>query len=252
MAWDKKTGDALGRTGSEKGEDLDMAARVEEARLRNGARQAIDMAQGELSKAPDSHPARLALALALMDLDDPQAARDQLSQYLGSILAERAASVADSVVAPTVEPQAEPPPSALSRELSASWAGDAAEPSADAGVAPVMPSENPGRGKRSKGTSGGEFPFGTTSSFATQTMAGLLDRQGDHRRADVIRESLDGGPLHEEEPHEAASPSPAPSSSPAPAPAAAPAARPRAEDEEAERIVQTLNVWLENIERERA
>ena len=251
MAWDKKTGDALERTGSEKGEDLDMAARVEEVRLRNGARQAIEMAQDELSKAPDSHPARLALALALMDLDDPQAARDQLSQYLGSILAQRAMRAAGPAVEPAAEDRVEPPSSALSRELSASWAGEPAKPSAE--VSPeASSSDSRDTGRRSKSPSRKDFPFGTTSSFATQTMAGLLDRQGDHRRADVIRESLDGGPPHEEEPHEAASPKPSPSPSPSPSPAPAPAPKARAEDDEAERIVQTLNVWLENIERERA
>ena len=235
MAWDGESGDAGGRTGSGNGGDLDMAARVEEARLREGAVRARDLAEAELQKAPGDHPARVALAMALMDLGDPQAARDQLAQYLESLLTARPPAGDPAPSTPAEADGAELPPSPLTRELSASWAGEGAAAGSDPVPVSTSSPEVPERGRRpSKGSGRGEFPFGTTSSFATQTMAGLRDRQGDQRRADVIRESLDRGAPAQEEPEEA------------------PVQALKAEDEEEQRIVQTLNVWLRNIERERA
>ena len=228
MAWGRKSGEPGGQAGSETVEDLAMAARVELTRRSQGAGPAIQMAEEELAKAADSHPARVALALALMDLDRVDEARHQLLRYLDSALAESPETDATADAARVSEPD----PSALSRELSASWAGESAFP---ANPLPSSRESDPAQvstGRRPQAGARGDFPFGATSSFATQTMAGLLDRQGDHKRADVIRESLDERmvlpPKREERPAE------------------------RPESGEDQRVVQTLEAWLRNLERERA
>lgn len=228
MAWGRKSGEPGGQAGSETVEDLAMAARVELTRRSQGAGPAIQMAEEELAKAADSHPARVALALALMDLDRVEEARHQLLRYLGSARVDRP----ESDVTADVPRVTDPASSALSRELSASWAGEHAFP--ENPLPPVRESDasQSASGRRSQSGPRGDFPFGATSSFATQTMAGLLDRQGDHKRADVIRESLDERmalpPKREERPAE------------------------RPESGEDQRVVQTLEAWLRNLERERA
>ncbi|MEE3326004.1 MAG: hypothetical protein VX252_01555 [Myxococcota bacterium] len=205
-----------------------MAARVEATRRSDGAHRARQMAEAELAKAPDSHPARIALALALLDLEDPHAARGQLRQYLDSLVAKRGTESVKRDELSSLEASTEPAPSALSRELSAAWAGEEALSSGSPEPASETGEVNVDASRRSQARARGESLFGTTSSFATQTMAGLLDRQGDHKRADVIRESLDDRMAPEEEKERAAD---------------------TEEPAEDQRVIQTLQAWLRNVER---
>ena len=215
MAWGRKTGNAEGHTRSVGSDALELAVRVEAARQSDRPDEARQIAKKALQAAPDGHPARVALALALMDLSDEIGAREQLSQYLGALLG-------------TVGMGERPPEPSLERPAEATLAKslDLPDQMEDETASPVSAS----RRKPAAGSHSG-FPLDSTSSFTTQTMAGLLDRQGDHKRADVIRERLDERVRQDRGAGEAA---------------------PALEEEpDSRRVIETLNAWLHNIDRER-
>jgi len=201
MAWGRKKGKAEGQTRSVESDALELAVRVEAARRSDRPDEALEIAKKALQTAPDGHPARVALALALMDLSDEIGAREQLRQYLGALVGTigMGEEPDDSSLEPTLE--AASPVSAFSR-------------------------------KPASGSHSG-FPLDSASSFTTKTMAGLLDRQGDHKRADVIRERLDERVRQDAGVGDRASSS-------------------DEEESDSRRVTETLNAWLRNIERGRA
>lgn len=215
MAWGRKTGNAEGYTRSVGSDALELAVRVEAARRSDRPDEARRIAKKALQAAPDGHPARVALALALMDLSDETGAREQLSQYLGALVGT--AGMGERPAESSLEPPAE---EALAKS------SDVPVQMEDEATSPVSAS----RRKPAAGSHSG-FPLDSNSSFATQTMAGLLDRQGDHKRADVIRERLDDRVRQDGGARDAA---------------------PSLEEEpDSRRVTETLNAWLRNIERER-
>ena len=216
MAWGRKTRSAQGHTRSVESDELALAARMEVARRSGHPDEARQIAQEALQAAPDGHSARLALAMALMDLSDDRGAREQLGQYLGALMREAGMEEQVGSAELASEPRAE---EALAQSL-------------DGAGEHEMSSGEPASRRKLTGSSPSGFPLDSTSSFTTQTMAGLLDRQGDHKRADVIRERLDERVRQDEGAGEMASST--------------------LEESDSRRVMETLNTWLENIERERA
>lgn len=223
--------------------------------------EARRVAEAGLDEVPESTTGRVALALTLLDLGEIEAVRDQLTGALRSL------QVTPSSL-PEAGSEAVAEPEALSDEESApppAWADDSAElePSfapaedPDAGLedaeidqafesAEAQPDEMVDANKVVEQTlrreeldaPEGEFAsLSSTPTFATRTVAELLERQGDREGADAIRSSLGsltGDELDAAEVPEEEAPSDGISG---------------ADPAETVRIVATLQSWLENLRR---
>lgn len=112
-----------------------------------------------------------------------------------------------------------------------------------------------------------DFDFSASGTFATRTMAGLLDQQGDHHRAASIRNVLGAGPREALARETDADPQPQDGFAPLDSASAAPASARPAEarragvGDEADsgserahraRVLATLETWLHNLTRRAA
>jgi len=221
------------------------AGRVEDARR---------VAETGLRHAPERIEGRVALALSLLDLGEVEAGRNELTRVLaadpnalssGALSWEPASPEVLEPEAPPVEPvaaveatpveatpievPAEAPPELPAVDDEIELAFEEAATDADAMVDATRVAQQAMRSGdllEPEGT----FTPALHPEFATETMADLLENQGDAAGAEQIRESLE----------QAAAPAPL---APRPAQRFAPGAR-------RERIVRTLEGWLHNIRRE--
>lgn len=208
--------------------DLDaLAARVDddagapefpalaEALRRSGAvERAREVAEAGLESAPSRLAGRVALALVRMDLGEPALGREELEKVLDEMLepyrldAEPEARLTPAFEA-SGEPEAAPMPAFESpavppaleavgeHEIDAAFEeaesrpeemhspNTMAESILDA-EAPFEPEPEPEREAE-----GSAFDVTASGAFATRTMAGLLEQQGDHDRARTIRSTLE-------------------------------------------------------------
>ena len=175
--------------------DVEFEPKAESKGRKGRSRQARRLANRGLETALHEEAGPVALALTLLDLGDLEGARSQLAQILAP------AEDSDRVTRPksSMRPERESDPS-------------------------------PTDGATGHRDRGDEFLLDRSPVFATQTMAGLLDRQGDHIRADVIRERL----AERVRTRESVAP-------------AQPVPEPRPQ---AARVLETLDTWLQNLQRE--
>lgn len=225
----KSSGASGGRVGAQRPTKTQASDGEAEDLADSGPSKGSRRSDPGLELAPDTDVGRVALALTLMDSGDIAGARGQLSQVLGPSTDSKQVSRSEA----PLSPDGEPDPSHLGHDPQQSNPGDdlgvlESEPASTGVYSPMdaaAPSddfpEHIGVDRASKA----EFVLDRSPAFATQTMAGLLDRQGDHIRADGIRERLD----EREQPSESkASPGP-----------------------QVARALETLDSWLRNLQRER-
>ena len=194
----------------------DFPALAEAERRAGRPEEAQRVAEAGLRVAPERLAGRVALGLALLDQGEVDAARRELAGVLDA-------------GGGTAAREEEAPP--------------ASEPAA---ASPQPPEGRRGRGGRGGSAQAhpGELPVGTGSAFRTRTMARLLESQGDLGRAEEILEGLEGAGQRAEVP-ESDSPEPEPQPS-------APISAAVGEAPSREVIEETLERWLENVQRGRS
>jgi hypothetical protein len=207
--------------------------------------EAVRIARETLQHQPASMSARVALALSLLDLGKSGEARGELvrafdaspERAVGRAAMERA--TAESAVRrnPPASPRSTPPAPAQPLELLDEIGGeefdrafDAAE-SEDEGVMDAHQVAEQAIRSVERGATE-DLVSAPESPFATETMAGLLERQGHAAEARVVRERAGAKPDPDVRP-----------TSPATQAGGDTKARDRA------RILATLERWLENLRR---
>jgi len=213
------------------------AGRLQEARR---------VAEAGLRQSPQRVEGRVALALTLLDLGEADAGRAELAQVLAAdpnalsagAPAQGAPPVAPVAAADVTEPEAPvaAPPELVVVDEEIELAFEAAETDPDEMVDATRVAQQAMRAGDLLEPEGGFTPT-LHPDFATQTMADLLEDQGDTDAAARIRTSLERLPETPEAVLQAVPPAPPAASQP-------PGAARR------ERIVRTLESWLDNIRRE--
>ena len=154
----------------------DFASDAEKRRLAGDPQAAFEIAEEGLASAPDDERCRVALTLALLDLGDVSRAREELASTLASTRAEPVESELsefDSEVADV--------------ELDSAFAEAETNPDemmdANRVVEQTLRDEEAGVAEAS-------FDVTEHPTFATRTMADLLESQGAADQADAVRASL--------------------------------------------------------------
>jgi len=187
-----------------------------EAHRRAGrARQAVEVAEEGLRQRPEVVAGRVALALALLDLGRIDEARVELARTLEAVPQHALACAARAALPAAVAPK-DPLGGLDEEELETAFANAEAEPDqmlnanhvAEAALHAVE-----------EGVPEGVLAPRRGAPFATETVAGLLEEQGHSEGARAIRRVLAGAPSD--------------------ASAADPADR--------DRLIATLEHWLENL-----
>lgn len=175
----RATSGATGIPGADRAHDF--AAQAERTRRAGDPNAALERLRTGLEDEPHHVAGRVALALALLDLGRSQEARHEL----------------EAIVHVGEAPREDAPLSELD-DAEVERAFDEASPEADAmldaeriafGAVRAVEDEGPG--------SGPELPG---AAFRTQTMAHLLERQGDRAGAEAIRASLRSEIVREDSP----------------------------------------------------
>ncbi len=279
----------------------EFPALAEALRRGGDAAAAREIAEAGLESAPSRLAGRVALALARMDLGDPERGRAQLEQVLDEMLepyrlhaepeaplepvhaeaseaeaaasgAEAAASEAEAassafdvvgdaeIDAAFDEAEARPEemhsPNRMAESILDAEAPFEEEPRVEADDTDAAddalgaePGHEPERG---------EYDVASSGAFATHTMAGLLEQQGDHEGARSIRTALDDGPaMHASGSAAVASPEALEPTGEPRAMDAAEAVDPSRAEQGADtrdaadraRVLATLERWLHNVQR---
>lgn len=197
--------------------------------------EARRVAEAGLEAVPENPAGRVALALTLLDLDQVELAREQLAGALSSLrvhpalaLREEPADTASGALEGDVE------------EIEIDRAFESAEAQADEMLDANKLVEQALRREDLHEPEGDFSPLSSSKTYATRTMAKLLERQGDRAAADAVRAALGrgaGGEL------DAAA---APEALEVGVPAGRAARRDPAQSA---RILSTLQTWLQNIRR---
>ncbi len=252
-------------------EDLKLLSRADQARREGRTAEARRIAEALLDRAPALHVARVTLALTLLELEETQAASRQLERFLDPLVSQPGPQVEGSANSARDSNVEQPSVSPLAG-LGEAWVPEGKAFQSDAERGQEAAGAETVKRSRSRAGSDSVFALGRSSAFATQTMAGLLDRQGDHTRADVIREHLDDSGVVLEAASEPTSlPVPAPALTPKPKESPLPDAlssvmepssfedcpqssppESTVEPESSDRVLETLDAWLENVQRGRA
>jgi tetratricopeptide (TPR) repeat protein len=190
-----------------------------EAHRRAGrAEVALKIAEDGLRHQPDLVAGHMALALALLDLGRTEELRSRLARVLDAVPEHGLATRIQGALA--AAPQAPPAhPLAGIDELELEDAFEDAEAERDEMVDANHVAAETLRAVE-EGSPEGVFMPGVGTPFATETVAGLLEEQGHTERAQAIRRALS--------PQQA---------------------EPRLEDHRRERVVATLERWLEKLRR---
>jgi len=209
------------------------------------ADEAVRVAREALQHQPESMSARIALALALLDLGKAGEARGELARAfeasperaLGRAALERVAAQAALRRAPAPALAAAPPAPAQPLELIQAIGGEEFDRAFDAAEAEeeglIDANQVAAQAIHAVEDGAGEdLVSAPESPFATATMAGLLERQGHVAEARIVRERATAKP--DENRHSLNAPRPALSDA---------KARDRAH------ILATLEHWLENLRR---
>lgn len=144
----------------------EFPALAEAERLAGRLEAALEVAEKGLRATPDRLAGRVALGLILLDLGKPEAARGELAKIFENM---PSSSEASTVVSPGKP--------AESRRGTTHRGGARAKGSLPNRAIPV------------------ELPVGEGSAFRTRTMARLLESQGDRSRAEAILDGLDSPPV---------------------------------------------------------
>lgn len=213
-AADGSAGD-VARLEARRGEDAGAAAfpALAEAHRRAGdAKRAAQVAREGLARDPESPAGRVALALALLDSGALEGARAELEGVLESV-ADHPRARAALGAAGGAPPAPAPAPAGESGEGLSGIAEDEVESAfegaearsdemvdanhlAEAALRSVEgeasePAPAAEAGAPGAAEAGADAPGATRSPFATQTMAGLLERQGYGEEARRLRASLE-------------------------------------------------------------
>ena len=225
----KSSGARGGRVGAERPTKTQASDGEAEGLADSGPSKGSRHSDPGLELAPDTDVGRVALALRLMDSGDIAGARGQLSQVLAPAPDSKQVRRSEAPLSPEREPDPkhfgdDPRQSNSDDDL---WALEPERASTDtySPMDPAAPSDDFPEHTGVDHASKAAFVLARSPAFATQTMAGLLDRQGDHIRADGIRERLDE---REQARESKASPRP-----------------------HVARALETLDSWLRNLQRER-
>lgn len=168
----------------------DFAANAEQLRLNGDAHAAARVAEAGLARAPEDLHGRIALALARIDLGDVLQARDELAAVLAPLCAAPVPSARDDFglqdgvgddELETAFAEAESDPNEMmdaNRVVEQTLrAADLDLPEPDAS-GPEFAEAEP------------DFDVSRHPTYATESMAMLLDEQGRHSEAAALRESL--------------------------------------------------------------
>jgi hypothetical protein len=196
-----------------------------------------------LAVLPDDTRGRLALGLALLDLGETAAARYELERAMGQVAAEELVGLQpardpDQTQAGVPLELADAREEGLDdAELDAAF--DSAEPVRDEMLDATRVAQEAMRAGKLDEPEG--FSIDTAPNLASETMARLLEKQGDPGTADAIRERLQSdGPARLD-----AAEMPA---DPASSQSAAPAAN-GSSVHPPDRVLATLEAWLANLQR---
>lgn len=167
-------------------ETSDFAAEAEQLRQRGDAPAAVKVAEAGLARQPQHWRGRIVLALARIDLGDVLQARDELEAALsaGRIGGPGRASAAAPPATPALDGDLG------DDELETAFAEAESDPSemldANALVEQTL---------RAAELDGPEPDFDLSShpTYATESMAALLDSQGRHGEAETLRHALAAG-----------------------------------------------------------
>jgi hypothetical protein len=164
----------------------DFVAEAERLRLNGDAHAAVKIAEVGLESAPDDPRGRMALALALIDLGDILEAREQLAGALTGAAATGGTTPSDAP-APPADPDEGIHEELRDDELERAFA--AAETNPDDMMDANRVVEQTLRAADLL-TPEPEFDVTNHPTYATESMASLLDEQGQRAEAEALRESL--------------------------------------------------------------
>jgi len=201
----------------------EFATLVEALRRQGRLEDARRVAAAGLAIRPDDAAGRLALGLTLLDLGEADRARGELERAMAAIAGDELDALAGEPGVASGEAPAwlsdTPSEGVGDAELDAAF--EDAEALCDEILDAHQIAEQAIRQDRLDAPEG--FTLDTTSTFATETMARLLDTQGDSQGADAIRERIGAGE---------------------------PTAPPRGATRP-DRVLAVLESWLDNLERNR-
>lgn len=163
----------------------DFATEAERRRRAGDAHAAVEIAEAGLAQAPANDRARMALALALLDLGDLPRARQRLEMAFAALPPPIPTTAHFSM-------PAEPEPTALGSdlgddELESAFA--AAETNPDEMMSANRVVEQTLENEHVEAPEAG-FDVTGSATYATETMASLLEEQGRMGEAEVLRHSL--------------------------------------------------------------
>lgn len=163
-------------------ETPDFAAEAEQLRQRGDALAAVRVAEAGLTRRPDDWRGRVVLALARIDLGDVLQARDELAAAL-PLLGVRSASAG--------QPVREALDGALEDdELETAFAEAESDPSEMMDANTLV--EQTLRAAELDGPEP-DFDLSSHPTYATESMAALLDSQGRRAEAEAVRQALATG-----------------------------------------------------------
>jgi hypothetical protein len=260
----------------------EFPALAEAERRAGRAEEARRICEVGLARAPGRLAGRVSLGLALLELGESESAKRELEGILDSALEPHLRAVQVSASSPdgdesAAEESAPMPSQPIAKEpapmhaaaapfasvaASSPGADEFEEIVGDAELEQAFASAEPQTDEMFSanemaeqvlmdraildGDQAEDLEMGTSSAYSTETMAGLLERQGDHQSAEAIRRSLEA--------ESAAVPAQGPALEPDWADAAevpleaTPPEAPHDAREQA-RILGTLESWLQNIQR---
>jgi hypothetical protein len=219
----------------------DFAVAAEQRRREGDATAAVALAEQGLARLPNSAQGRVALALALLDAGEPARAKQELERLLESrgVRAPDAPRPAVEPVVPLVQASSTFEDAVADHEIDDAFADAETNPDEMMDANAVV--EQTLRGEPLDAIE--SFDVSEHPTYATQTMAALLEKQGRPAEATALRTSLgDTGPSGDSISLRDGAAAYAGESTPSVAGADAISLEDR-------RRVATLETWLQNIRR---